>query len=189
MENDIIPFISKPRLDEEHNLNLQRFLLKDVKVQYMNKKLKGHKIHVFKITDNIVKSPRFINLYSKCSAFISEYFTCKWEENRVKHECGYATNNIRDIKYKIIARCDSSTYVKDTYYTCNILFLRDNSSYNGYIARMQELKEIQQETTYKYNDIEDNIIYTYAEPKEINNYNYFLKGIKLKYINKSSKGE
>ena len=80
--NYIIPFISKPRLDEEHNLNLQRFLLKDVKVQYMNKKSKGHKIHVFKITDNIVKSPRFINLYSKCSAFISEYFTSKEEEKQ-----------------------------------------------------------------------------------------------------------
>ena len=68
----------------------------------------------------------------------------------------------------ISARCDSSTYVKDTYYTCNILFLRDNYSYSVYKARMQEIKEIQQETTYKYNDMSDNIIYTHAENNKSN---------------------
>ena len=180
----IIPFISKPKLSEECSLNLQSILLKSVRVKYLHMSSACYKIRAFKIEDQIVKSTRFIKLYSDFRTGMCGYLSSKEEEKAVKqgnenHEL-YKKYKLRDAEYIIKAPCDSfsGTLVKNTYYTCNILFQRDNLGYNVYCPCIQEIKQIQQETTYKYNDMPDNIIYTYAEPEENN---CFLRGIKQIY--------
>ena len=136
----------KPCLPTGHSFNHQ-FILKDVKLKYINKSSTGGIHHAFKFEDDITLSNKFIYFCNKIDSPISEWFVSKEEQKAVNESINndvYKRYKLRKKEYMIRIPYDNPKLklLKHSYYTCNIKFQKDCSIRVSFITYRCHLTEI-----------------------------------------------
>ena len=133
LSRDIFNTYIKPCLPTGHSFNHQ-FILKDVKLKYINKSSTGGIHHAFKFDDDITLSKKNIYFCNNIDSPISEWFVSKEEQKAVNESINndvYKRYKLRKKEYMIRVPYDNPKLklLKHSYYTCNIKFQRDSSKY------------------------------------------------------------